>query len=85
MSREVKFMLHIKRITSIGILTGLLLFLSSFFANGINPNLLLSAGIGTFAASIMIFGCSLFMSLMQSLTEKTNRQTTKDSIHSYQP
>ncbi|MRH44589.1 hypothetical protein GH741_18240 [Aquibacillus halophilus] len=77
-------MLHIKRITTFGLLLGFIVFMSSFFASGISSDYLLSIGLGILVASMMTFGCSLCLNLMQDITESPNNYSQlKQTTHEF--
>ncbi|MBY0120354.1 hypothetical protein [Bacillus sp. S/N-304-OC-R1] len=58
-----------KRITAAGLLIGFILFLSSFFVSGNISPYVLSIGLSIMVSSMLIFGFSLFIHLMEEMTD----------------
>lgn len=63
-------LLFIKKATTIGLLLGVLVFVSSFFVSGITGDYLLHIGISFVASSMMIFGFGLFINVMGDVVAK---------------
>ena len=63
-----------KKIASIGILIGLVIFFGSLFASGYNENYYISVfGIGVIIASMVFFGFGMFLSLADEISSKRER------------
>ena len=69
MKKQLNYILTFKRITGLGLLIGFILFLSSFFVSGNMSAYILSIGLSIMISSILIFGFSLFLHLMEEMTE----------------
>lgn len=58
-----------RRMTSLGLFVGFIVFLSSFFVSGINQDYVFSIGLSIMMASMMLFGFGLFFMLMQGVSD----------------
>lgn len=67
---SLSLLLFIKKVTSFGLILGVLVFLSSFFVSGITGDYLLHIGISFVASSMMIFGFGLFINVMGDVAPK---------------
>ena len=65
---QLKTLLFVKKMTSVGLILGLIVFISSFFVSGIKHEYLLSIGISIMVSSMLIFGFGLFINLMEDVT-----------------
>ncbi|KAA0546226.1 hypothetical protein FZW96_16060 [Bacillus sp. BGMRC 2118] len=58
-----------RKMTSLGLFVGLLVFLASFFVNGMSQDYVFSIGLSIMMASMMLFGFGLFFMLMQGVSD----------------
>jgi len=79
--KQLKNMLFFKKLTSFGILIGLLVFLSSFFVSGPSAPYQLSIGISIMVSSMLLFGFGMFLPLMEEVSsEDINEQKKPSSL-----
>lgn len=79
--KQLKNLLFFKKLTSIGIFFGFLVFLSSFFVSGTSAPYQLSIGISIIVSSMLLFGFGLFLPLMEEASgEDINKQKETSSL-----
>lgn len=68
-NKQIKPLLLIKTLTTIGITAGFLTFITSFFANGVTKGYLASIGISVMVSMMLVFGFGMFLSLIEEVSE----------------
>ncbi|MBE4910519.1 hypothetical protein IMZ08_21000 [Bacillus luteolus] len=75
--KQLKPLLFIKRITTVGLIIGLALAIFSFFVSGISQGYFLSVGISIMVSSMLVFGFGMFLALIEELSQ--NNQVNKSA------
>ncbi|WP_134701834.1 hypothetical protein [Ammoniphilus sp. YIM 78166] len=63
--QQSKALLHIKRITLIGLIIGFTIFISSFFVSGTESRYFLFIGLSVMVSFMIIFGFGMFLALIE--------------------
>ncbi|MFZ3589666.1 hypothetical protein ACOI1C_10365 [Bacillus sp. DJP31] len=71
--KQLRTMTFGRRMTSIGLVVGFMIFLSSFFVSGIKQDYILSIGLSIMVTSMLLFGFGLFLMLMQEVSDSRQR------------
>lgn len=70
---QLQLLTSIKKLTSIGFIAGITLFISNFFVSGISQDYFLFIGIGVMVSSMVLFGFGMFIALMQEVNDRGPR------------
>ncbi|QOR67074.1 hypothetical protein IM538_02575 [Cytobacillus suaedae] len=79
--KQLKPLLVIKRITTVGLIIGFVLAVYSFFVSGISQGYFLSVGISVMVSSMLVFGFGMFLALIEELSQ--NNQVNKSTNAAY--
>ncbi len=63
--QQSKVLLHIKRITIVGLIIGFTIFISSFFVSGNESRYFLFVGLSIMVSFMVIFGFGMFLALIE--------------------
>jgi hypothetical protein len=67
--KQMKTLTFGRRMTSLGLFVGFIVFLTSFFASGVKQDYIFSIGLSIMVSSMLLFGFGLFLMLMQGVSD----------------
>jgi hypothetical protein len=67
--KQLKTLTFGRRMTSLGLFVGFIVFLTSFFVSGIKQDYIFSIGLSIMVSSMLLFGFGLFLMLMQGVSD----------------
>ncbi|MDX8362004.1 MULTISPECIES: hypothetical protein [Bacillaceae] len=69
--KPLESLLFMKKITSVGLILGCIVFLFSFFVSGIKGDYVLSIGLSIMISSMILFGFGLSLNLMEAVSDRS--------------
>jgi hypothetical protein len=71
--KQLKTLTFGRRMTSLGLFIGFIVFFTSFFVSGVKQDYIFSIGLSIMVSSMLLFGFGLFLMLMQGVSDSRQK------------